>query len=1447
MYVLHRLLPVLLTTALACAPSAPRGPAGAAAAVDASVDGADGAPSVDVAEPATALDAMPSAPPPAIVALSPDQGPTGGLTTVTISGQGLTGATEVLFGESPGLHLQVLDDVTLAVDAPPRPPGIVAVTVRVPDKPEAVLAAAYRFVAQVTVSSVAPSFGPAAGGTLLTINGTGFAPGTAFVVGDRLGIDPLLLDEHTAVVRTPPGQAGTVAVVASNADGSGTLKHAFTFHEAPRIDRVEPGLGPLAGGNTVQLVGVGLTAGGAAVQLVAGGLQTPAKVVSGAPDGSALTIQVGPTGQPGARDVRYIGVGGDAIAHGAYHYADQPADKLAVLGIAPAALPANDLRAVVVSVAGAIDAADLAAAQVRFDGVEAKILSSTAFASAVGASWTVLPPAGEPHAADVTVALDKASGTGAKVFTYLAPIPKILKVAPEILQAQGGSAVTVSYGPTVPSWGAVTSVRIGALAAGQLQMMATQQVGQGMVVAVAPKGAPGPADVELHFAGGQTLSGLSMAQFAGQYQDVAAIIPATGSQAGGTFVRIIGSNLDQLDNLQLGGKLVAKLEVVHGGLAQMRTPPGEPGPALLRAKFANGHVQLRSAAFTYFNPRASDGGTWGGPIDGAVNVTVTTKGTGKPVVGALVTLGDDAKTPYQGLTDERGQVTLSGKGLIGPVNVHATKQGYSAGSVVAVAVENVTIRLSAIAPAASGNGQPPPVDDVEPLPDGTIEGTVLDAEKYTQLPAGSCAGHAIATGNCAPCLSNADCGQGTTCESWSGPTTSGASYCAAACLASADCPAGFECRGLGDNLLDVAKFRCLPRIGAAQVRCESSSPSIFGSNGAPGPGGIVGSDHTFSISSSPGDSAVVCWSGYVNADGVFTKLVMGLTRRLSIFPGDKVTGVKVSVHVPLTRRVRVRMVAIPMGADATGQRSLTAGLDLGAEGYIPIASQTTMTVTDVMELEHQPAASLFTGDNADVRYEFYGGVANAYGGAPNSTAIGTRMDVTALGSVALWSAGEAMPQPGEALGAALHATDSRPGLAVAVGDAGRIAAWTGGNFTLQPSPTGRDLFAVWLPPESQDDGWIGGEDGTLLRRSALGWQLWSQTAAARVVSLSGRNAADAWLLDAQGQLAHWNGKAWSPFAGPFGKPPTGPQWSNQPLYKYLRALWQAPGGNLYLVGDGGTFLRAQMSGGGPTFTTLTTFTNRNIRGIWGRSDGDIWLCGDRGWLGHWDGNVLTTWTTGVDHPLYSVRGFGKDFPVFAIGGQGTWLRVNGPAQIKNGSLTNFNVDLRGVLPTLDGGAVAVGEPLVLLGPYLEMPYATEPAVGAALGKQVVWIHAPGVTPTLNIVRIADQSYTTRWEMFVRGNVDAVKLPDFVAMGSANPVPPGQIYVRIWRILSPGLEVDHFGSKQLNMYSWTSWAYNVMTTTLPDLPVGAAAGWQIEPKAAPGNLPGAFQHWDKPPK
>ncbi|MBI3179620.1 MAG: hypothetical protein HYZ27_08150 [Deltaproteobacteria bacterium] len=703
-------------------------------------------------------------------------------------------------------------------------------------------------------------------------------------------------------------------------------------------------------------------------------------------------------------------------------------------------------------------------------------------------------------------------------------------------------------------------------------------------------------------------------------------------------------------------------------------------------------------AFVYFDPISADNGTWGDAIDGAVNVTVLKKGKIGPVAGALVVIGSDPQTPLHGLTDAKGQVTLSAPGLSGPLHVHATKAGWSAASVVAVNVENITVRLQEFPPAAPGNGSGNGASDPPPLP-SYVTGTVVDADTYTVFPMGSCKTEPVVASQCKPCSSSLDCLAGTVCEEVAPPLVTGTlasaipltanqKYCLLPCTAGGDCQAGYECRAVGPDLTKV-QFRCTPRIGTPQVRCEGSSGSIFGYPPQSPKDGVADGKGNFTVRVTPGDTAIICRSGYLDkASGEFVALAMGMVRRLYSIPGQAQDGAVVHIQVPLNRTMRVRMDRIPMGADATGLRQMTAGISLGSEGYLATGQVTTYAQTDTLVFDHQPAPSLWAGENSDLRYELYGGLSQAYGASPNTTSQATHLDPRGLDRMAWLAPGATQAvATGTPLGP-LSSLDSAGELRVAVGDGGAILHWTGGNFTAQPSPTAAHLRAVWLAPDGKGDGWIGGEGGLLLRKTKLGWQGWPQQAPRDVVAITGRHAQDGWLVDAQSQLMHWNGGYWLEQPGPW--PVSGPpknKWDPQPPAKQVQALWQSPAGTLWLAGDQGALITGSIPAAAlpdnatatqaMVFKAMPSSTWLTLRSVWGTSDSDVWVAGDRGYLAHWNGAKWQTIITGTTQPLLAVRGTGAGQAVEAVGGQGTWLRVHPSGEVQDLSASDLRVDLKG--------------------------------------------------------------------------------------------------------------------------------------------------------------------------
>lgn len=81
--------------------------------------------------PAVTADQFTYVDPPVILSVVPSSGSAAGGDSVTITGSGFTGTTQVLFGLTPATDPQVLDDSTLTVTTPPGSVGPVDVTVEI--------------------------------------------------------------------------------------------------------------------------------------------------------------------------------------------------------------------------------------------------------------------------------------------------------------------------------------------------------------------------------------------------------------------------------------------------------------------------------------------------------------------------------------------------------------------------------------------------------------------------------------------------------------------------------------------------------------------------------------------------------------------------------------------------------------------------------------------------------------------------------------------------------------------------------------------------------------------------------------------------------------------------------------------------------------------------------------------------------------------------------------------------------------------------------------------------------------------------------------------------------------------------------------------------------------------------------------------------------------------
>ncbi|RFS46289.1 LPXTG cell wall anchor domain-containing protein [Micromonospora craniellae] len=377
---------------------------------------------------------------PTITSIVPDTGPVTGGTTVTITGTGLTGATGVNFGDTPGTNLVVNPNGTsLTVVTPPGQVGPVDVTVLIPGA-NATAPDGFTYVAgPPTTTSITPDEGPQSGGQTVTITGTGFVPGGTSVTFDGAPATDVTVNPAgtslTAV--TPPGAVGPAVVVVTSGGGTAApLDYTYLADgSAANVTGLTPRSGPTAGGTTVTITGTGFTG---ATGVTFDGVPGTGFTVN--PAGSTITV-VTPPNAAGPADVRLVFPAGTAVAPTFTYLAPT------ITSIVPDTGPVTGGTTVTITGTGLTGATG-----VNFGDTPGTNL----VVNPNGTSLTVVTPPGQVGPVDVTVLIPGANATAPDGFTYEAAPPRIDTVTPGQGPIGGGTIVTVGGSGFVPGATVVT-------------------------------------------------------------------------------------------------------------------------------------------------------------------------------------------------------------------------------------------------------------------------------------------------------------------------------------------------------------------------------------------------------------------------------------------------------------------------------------------------------------------------------------------------------------------------------------------------------------------------------------------------------------------------------------------------------------------------------------------------------------------------------------------------------------------------------------------------------------------------------------------------------------------------------------------------------------------------------------------------------------------------------
>ncbi|MFF9783691.1 IPT/TIG domain-containing protein [Streptomyces nigrescens] len=243
--------------------------------------------------------------------ISPNQGSTGGGTTVTITGTNLGGATAVHFGtKTATITANTPTSVTVTS---PSGTGTVPVTVTTPGGTSNPLS--FFYVGAPFKSSISPVSGITGGGNTVTINGTGLTTATVVNFGAATAT-PTVVNDGQLTVTVPAGAApGPVSVSVTTAGGTNNGL-TYTYVDGPTLGTLSPTSGPASGGTAVTIPGTNFTT---TQSVTFGATPAPFSVIN-----DSTISAVTPPGAAGATDVTVTTSGGSATATGGYTYLAGP-------------------------------------------------------------------------------------------------------------------------------------------------------------------------------------------------------------------------------------------------------------------------------------------------------------------------------------------------------------------------------------------------------------------------------------------------------------------------------------------------------------------------------------------------------------------------------------------------------------------------------------------------------------------------------------------------------------------------------------------------------------------------------------------------------------------------------------------------------------------------------------------------------------------------------------------------------------------------------------------------------------------------------------------------------------------------------------------------------------------------------------------------------------------
>ena len=475
-----------------------------------------------------------------------------------------------------------------------------------------------------TVTKVEPAEGGVAGGTVVTITGTGFTEGALVKIGSA-ATEVEYKSETELKAKTAATAAGKDEVFVTDAKGINTSGPSFTYLAAPKVSSVSPAEGSTAGGTAIVLKGTDFVAG-AKVSL-AGGEATSVVVVSA----TEITAKT-PAGAAGKDEVVVVDADGTSSAGAGFTYITPPT----VSAVSPKEGTTAGGTTVKITGTGFLKGAKV---KIGGEATGVTVVSGTEITAK-----TVAQSASEP---EVEVSVGGVAPSASVKYKFVAP-PAVTKVEPAEGSTAGGTVLKI----TGTGFAESASVKVGGVAATEVEYKSATEL-------KAKTGAHAAGKAEVVVTQGEVSSVANGSFTFITPPTVTSISPKEGSTAGGTTVKVKGTGFLKGAKVKIGGEatsvtVVSETEITAKTVAESA---GEPEVEVTEG----GVAASASVKYTFAAPptvtkvEAAEGPAAGGTV-----VTIT--GT-KFVKASTVKIGSEAtEVEYKSATELKAKTAATAAG-----------------------------------------------------------------------------------------------------------------------------------------------------------------------------------------------------------------------------------------------------------------------------------------------------------------------------------------------------------------------------------------------------------------------------------------------------------------------------------------------------------------------------------------------------------------------------------------------------------------------------------------------------------------------------------------------------------------------------------------------------------------------------------------------------------------